>query len=377
MYAHQIGLAEPEALFASQFDDGFAFGGLIGRGGEDAEPEKILGAHSIDRIELGGFAIADGDRTGLVQQQRIDVAGGFDGLARLGDDVGLQGAVHTGDADSRQQTADSGRDQADEQRNKRCDGDVGTHVIGERFERGANDHEDDREACEQDGQRNLVRGFLARGTFHEGDHLVKETLARLYGHFYQNTVGKNLRTARDRTLVAARLADHRGRFARDGALVDRRQTFDNLAVGGNGISGDAFEHVALAQCRAADDMRLSVLLDPFGRGLLTGLAQRIGLCLAACFGDGLGEIGEEHRGQQDQEDHDIVAQRTLRRVSCHGDPDNQQQHDERYDLDGEHDRILDHHTRIELAERLNEACVYKLFVEQRIIYSIFHFSNPD
>ena len=38
--------------------------------------------------ELGGPAVADCDRAGLVQQQGVNVAGKLDGLAALGDDVG-------------------------------------------------------------------------------------------------------------------------------------------------------------------------------------------------------------------------------------------------------------------------------------------------
>ena len=133
----------------------------------------------------------------------------------------MQGAVHTGDADSRQQTADRGRDQADEQRNKRCDGDVGTHVIGERFERGANDHENEREARKQDGQRDLVRGLLARCTFHQSDHLIQKTLARLGRHLYTDLIGKDLGSPGHGTLVPSRLADHRGALTRDGTLVNR------------------------------------------------------------------------------------------------------------------------------------------------------------
>ena len=145
-------------------------------------------------------------------------------------------------------------------------------IVGDGLERGANDHENEREARKQDGQRDFVRSFLARGTFDQGDHLVEETLARLYGHFYENTVGENLRTARDGAFVAARLADHRGRFARDGAFVDRRQALDDLAVGRNRIAGNAFEQVALFQLRAADDMRRSVGLNTFGGGLLGSCA---------------------------------------------------------------------------------------------------------
>ena len=57
-------------------------------------------------------------------------------------------------------------------------GDVGAHVVGKGFERGADDDEHQREAGQQDGQRDFVGRLLARGAFHEGDHLVEETFAR-------------------------------------------------------------------------------------------------------------------------------------------------------------------------------------------------------
>ena len=55
----------------------------------------------------------------LSKQQRIHVAGHFDRLAALGDDVRPQGPVHAGDADGRQQRADGRGDQADQQGHQR------------------------------------------------------------------------------------------------------------------------------------------------------------------------------------------------------------------------------------------------------------------
>ena len=73
------------------------------------------------------LAVADRDRAGLVEQQRVDVAGHLDRLAALGDHVRPQGPVHAGDADGRQQRADRRRDQADEQRHQRRD--VGAEAL--------------------------------------------------------------------------------------------------------------------------------------------------------------------------------------------------------------------------------------------------------
>ena len=68
------------------------------------------------RYELGGTSIPDRNRAGLVEQHSIDIAGGFDCLAALGNDVGLERTVHTRDADGRQQGTDGRGDQAHQKR---------------------------------------------------------------------------------------------------------------------------------------------------------------------------------------------------------------------------------------------------------------------
>ena len=76
--------------------------------------------------ELGRLPVAQRDRAGLVEQQRVDVAGRFDRAARHRQHVVLDQAIHAGDADRRDQRADRRRNQADEQRdqhrdrNRRC-----------------------------------------------------------------------------------------------------------------------------------------------------------------------------------------------------------------------------------------------------------------
>ena len=265
-------------------------------------------------MEPGGLAVADGDRTGFVQQQRVDVACGFDGAARFGNYVGLQRTVHTGDADGREQSPDRCRDQADEQRDQCGDRQVRSHVVRERFERGADDYEYQRESGQQDRQCDFVRGFLARSAFDQCDHFVEEALAGLCGDFGADTVRQHLRTARHRTFVAARFADHRCAFARDRAFVDRSQSFDDLAVGGDRVSGDAFENIVFLQSGTADDL-YGTSRNQFGGSLLAGFAQRVGLRFAARFCDRLGEVCEEECCEQHKEDDEVVAERTLRRVA--------------------------------------------------------------
>ena len=113
-------------------------------------------------------------------------------------------------------------------------GDAG--VGGDRVERQHHDHEDDRQAREQDVQRDLVRRLLTAGAFDEGDHPVDERLARLRGDAHHDPVGEHARAAGDGAAVAAGLADDRGGLAGDRRLVDGRDAPDDVAVTGDQLA---------------------------------------------------------------------------------------------------------------------------------------------
>ena len=78
----------------------------------------------VDRHEVGRLPVAERDRAGLVQQQRVDVAGRLDRASAHRQHVALHEPVHAGDADRRQQRADRRRDQADQQRHQHDAGDA-------------------------------------------------------------------------------------------------------------------------------------------------------------------------------------------------------------------------------------------------------------
>ena len=133
-----------------------------------------------DRQELRRLAVAERDGAGLVEQQRVDVARRLDGAARHGEHVEAHQPVHAGDADGRQQRADGGRDQGDEQRHqhqhrhrcrrhrRRSSGCVATAKTKMM-----------RHAGEQDVERDLVRRLLPLGALDQRDHAVEEGRARL------------------------------------------------------------------------------------------------------------------------------------------------------------------------------------------------------
>jgi hypothetical protein len=58
-------------------------------------------ADARDRQQFGGDPVAEGDRAGLVEQQRIDIPRRLNGPARHREHVELHQPVHAGDPDRR------------------------------------------------------------------------------------------------------------------------------------------------------------------------------------------------------------------------------------------------------------------------------------
>ena len=114
--------AAQAVLLLGQHDDGAALGRLVGQAGE----LRRVGQFALARRPCSGMnstacRLPERDGAGLVEQQRVDVAGGLHGLAAHGQHVVLHHAVHAGDADGGEQPADGGRDQADQQRDQHGD----------------------------------------------------------------------------------------------------------------------------------------------------------------------------------------------------------------------------------------------------------------
>ena len=111
-----------------------------------------------------------------------------------------------------------------------CD-DRRARVERERAQRDDGGEEGDRQAGEQDVERDLVRRLAPLGALDERDHPVEERLARLLRDLDHEPVGEQPRAAGDGRAVAAGLADDRRRLAGDRRLVDRADALDDLAVG--------------------------------------------------------------------------------------------------------------------------------------------------
>ena len=248
--------------------------------------------------------VAQRNGAGLVEQEDIDIARCFDGAPRDGDHIALNHAIHAGNANRRKQPANSRGNQADEQGNQ--DGDGNGRPLPSGFDavkrigqqRDADDQKDDGERGQQNVERNLVRRLLALGPFHQADHAIQKAFAGVGRHAHDQPVRENTGAAGDSAAVAAGLAHHRRTLAGDGTLIDRRNPFDNLAIGRDNVTSFDEKAVIFAQCRRGDSLIASLpsgLAEFFRRRLLTGAAQRIGLGFPAAFRYRFRKVGKKHR----------------------------------------------------------------------------------
>ena len=142
--------AADAVLLLRQHDDRAALRRLVGQRGKLRRIGQFLLADAGQREELGGLPVAERDRAGLVEQQRIDVARRLDRAAGHRQHVEAHQPVHAGDADRRQQRADRRRDQRDEQRDQHDDRDRAAGIGGEARDRGDGEDEDDA-SCRRAG----------------------------------------------------------------------------------------------------------------------------------------------------------------------------------------------------------------------------------
>ena len=347
------------SLVLKKLDDALPFRGLIRDRGQRRQLAELGGRVIPHGDKLRGAAVADRDGAGLVQEQRIDVAGHLNRLAALGDDVGAQGAIHAGNADGSQQGADGRGDEAYQERDQR------RHVRSQALDRLAlreevlaqevihvelgiechrpqgsrDDQKDEREGREHQRQSDLIGRALADGPLHEGDHAIQKRLAGAGGDADDNAVGQDTRAAGHAGAVAAGFADDRGRFTGNGRLVDRGDAFDDFTITGYDLAGDDLHEVAGHKFRGHGLFELSrVDAAEGGRGL-TGLAQGVGLGLAARLRQRFGEVGEQHGEVQPDVQRQEVTEVCLALVA-ERDRDGIESCQHGADFDHEHHRVF-------------------------------------
>ena len=231
-------VAPANAVFLlGQHDDGPALGRFVGQRSELRRVRKLALVDAVHGQEFGCLPVAERDRTGLVEQQRIDVARRLHRPAGHGQHVEAHQPVHTGDADGRQKRADRGRNERDEQRDQHDDRNFPTR-IGSEARNGSNgQHEDQRHAGKQDVERDLVRCLLPLRSLDQPDHAIEEGRAGRRRDTHLDLVGQHLRAAGDGGTVSARFTDDWCGFACDRGFVYGSDPLDHFAVGGDDLTG--------------------------------------------------------------------------------------------------------------------------------------------
>ncbi len=133
-----------------------------------------------------------------------------------------------------------------------------------------------------------------------------------------------------------------------------------------GISSPAVTTHSSPTRRSFDDFSTigAVGLPDARHRLGAGLAQRVGLRLAAALGDRLGEVREQHGEPQPRGDEagEHAVGRGRRRQLL----EEQDRREDAADLDDEHHRVARHLARVELHERVDDRPLHDRGIEQRL-----------
>ncbi|MCY1403944.1 hypothetical protein D9M71_191400 [compost metagenome] len=275
-------------------DDRPAFSGVVGQRRQQRAFGQFPGCHAWRGIHRRATTVTEGDGAGLVQQQDVHVPRRLHRTTGLGDHVQAHQTIHAGDTDGRQQAADGGRNQGDQQRHQEHQRQAAVGEVSERLQGDDHQQEDQGQADQQDVERHFVRGFLAFGAFDQGDHAVQGRLARVGGDPHQQPVGHQPCIAGNGRAVAAGLTNHRCRLTGNRRFVDRCDTFEHFAVTGDHLPGFDTHHITFAQAGGRHYLKGAIAgFAPGAQAFATGL-EAVGTGLATTFGQGFGEVGEQH-----------------------------------------------------------------------------------
>ncbi|MEH2595320.1 hypothetical protein V1278_002233 [Bradyrhizobium sp. AZCC 1577] len=172
-----------------------------------------------------------------------------------------------------------------------------------------------------------------------------------------------MRAAGHRRPVTTGFADYRRRFTRYRRLVHRSYTLDHFAIGGDVVAGLDQDDVTHLQAGAGNQtIVLAGTFQQFCLALGAGLLQRQSLRLAAAFGNGLGEIGEQHGEPQPQDDLEREGE-----VLAAGHQIAQEYHgrERGHDFDHEHHGVLHHQPRIEFCKGRPDCRQHDARIEHR------------
>ncbi|CCJ81125.1 hypothetical protein BN134_1855 [Cronobacter dublinensis 1210] len=253
-----VALAQVKALLG-EHHDAAAFRRFVGKRGELRGVRQRFFIDARRGQERGGLTVAKRDGAGFIKQQHVHIARRFYRAPAGGYHVRAQHPAHARHADGGEQPADGRRDETHQQRHQHRHADRRAAVQREGIEGRGRQQEDDGERHQQNGERDFVRRFTALGALDHRNHAVEERLAGVDAALDNQPVGENARAAGYRGEIAARFTDNRRRFARNGALVNRRAAFEHFAVARDNIAGFHQHDIAFAQVGGGNVIHLSVV----------------------------------------------------------------------------------------------------------------------
>ena len=159
---------------------------------------------------------------------------------------------------------------------------------------GDRQKKDQRQARDQDIQRDLVRRLLALRAFHQRNHLVEECLAGIRGNADLDLIGKHLGAARNgaRSPPDSRMTGALSPVITDSSTV----AMPSITSPSPGIRSPV-SAITISPERSFEAETVSIL--PFASKRLAMesvfVFRRFGLRLAARFRHGFREVGEQHR----------------------------------------------------------------------------------
>ena len=336
-------VAAADAVFLlGQHDDRAALGRFVGQRGKLRRIGQFaLARHPAAAMNSRRLAIAERDGAGLVEQQRIDVARRLDRAAGHRQHVEAHQPIHAGDADRRQQRADGGRNQRDEQRDQHQHRQAAAG-IGRRSSGSMATAKTKMIVMPASRMLSAISFgvFWRCGALDQRDHAVEEGRARRRGDAHLDPVGDHLRAAGHGRAVAAALADHRRGFAGDRGFVDRGDAFDHLAVARDEIAGLDQHDIARLESRLpATDLDAARASMQLGRWSRSWSCAGVAACaLPRPFRHRFGEIGEQHR--EPEPEIDLEARMPRPSAPATRSRRNRIVVRRRDDLDHEHHRVV-------------------------------------
>ncbi len=342
----EFAAAEP-VFFLGQDDDRAALRGLVGERSELRGAGQFSVSDAGSGVKRGRFAIAKCDGAGLVEEQHVHVAGGFHGAPGHRNHVALDQAIHAGDPDGGEQSANRRGNQANKQRNQREDTLRRARINRERLQCDDGQKKNNGEPGEQDVQRDFVRSLLSRGAFDKADHPVEKGLTRVRGDTYFDFIGKHPRASGNGGAIASGFANHWCGFAGNRGFIHRSDAFNHFAVAGNEFAGSDNDHITGAKFRAGQHLRRSIFVQLARFGLGAGFAQSVRLSLPAPLSHGFGKVGKQNREPQPKRDLQPKSEIAVMLDEIGNQNDKR---DDRAGLDDKHDWIFDHQAGIKFPE---------------------------